>query len=578
MGDGQTPRHRTVTSIVSLMESIILFAPADHRRFNGNVQQFLANAIDPQKGTSLMTNSCWRGKFCSCKSEQMDVIVSLPVVLFFDTSMQDKSQCWTFPDTIQIEGESASGNKNKQYYDIVSRVFHSDDHFTAHVRGIRKTVWSYNDLNGRLIPLKLPYALTNLIGSKVSPVLAATTSGVFYRLRNGYVAQQAIQRRIWRRLREFKHIEIVSPPSPNENATCTLIKDGEELEVRDDVKARWRTKRTEAYVEYEVKSQPTADAIVMNGADNTNTDARHAADNATLTTSANSRPDDNEDENTGADTHHGVEKGITDVQVDDHAAVEHVTTLTPSEDKNPDTATQHEVATAISTVKDVDNAGIEQVTTQPQLPETVDDAGGNSRSWTYPEQLPWNAAQTVTQSILQTLEAIRKAKEASQASVPDDTHHVKARADVNSQAKETKRVWPSAPTFAPHPVNIFKDGSNIQGANADQTDSTHSSQSSIDRRKVSRARRPSSVHADDVPNNESRINCRCGFEGEVLDSRLEQPLIGCDTFYPSAPPCHNWSHVACQTDGWTSFMTENQRFTCPSCDPGFNLTRVDFKQ
>ena len=61
-----------------------------------------------------------------------------------------------------------------------------------------------------------------------------------------------------------------------------------------------------------------------------------------------------------------------------------------------------------------------------------------------------------------------------------------------------------------------------------------------------------------------RFCCRCGFEGSISESQLDQNVISCDAI-SSAQTCVYWSHEACQPDGWTAYMKANERFMCRWC-------------
>lgn len=75
-----------------------------------------------------------------------------------------------------------------------------------------------------------------------------------------------------------------------------------------------------------------------------------------------------------------------------------------------------------------------------------------------------------------------------------------------------------------------------------------------------------SLASSDVQSTQS-INffrCRCGFEEEIADWELDQHIIRCDSL--GGDDCARWSHAACQPDGWTHFITPEEKFYCPSCE------------
>ena len=225
-GDNHNQPHRIASITATQTTNFYELNPSDYATYNGNIQSFLKNMIDPMSLLNTKSKPCWRArsteKPCEGMRTVMKLTVSLPVVLILHInlpSVNDQQHVWNFNETITIEGDNDRGVIEKFHYDIVGRTYWDTNHFTACVSS-GFSCYEYNDMvdGGILRRMDHPKGATALLAGKHVPSKGVATCGVVYHLREGLKGQKAIQRRIQRRSQEFLRISIkqaseTAPPS-----------------------------------------------------------------------------------------------------------------------------------------------------------------------------------------------------------------------------------------------------------------------------------------------------------------------------------------------------------------------------
>lgn len=141
-------------------------------------------------------------ELCGGPRDQMELVISMPVILVFDT-VEDRENPlpWTFPRCIEVPGETASGVRKIVHYDIVARAIHNDNHFFAYVQYGMDYCYVYNDLDGGMLQRQSQRnSVDLLIAGKIEDGNGMKTNAVMYYLREGTTGQDLIARRIRRRL------------------------------------------------------------------------------------------------------------------------------------------------------------------------------------------------------------------------------------------------------------------------------------------------------------------------------------------------------------------------------------------
>lgn len=123
--------------------------------------------------------------------------------------------------------------------------------------------------------------------------------------------------------------------------------------------------------------------------------------------------------------------------------------------------------------------------------------------------------------------------------------------------KPVGKLWPFPP------VETDDAETDIISVHPDAVQEEGSTETVKIRKKLSK-RQSMSSSIDKSADTVNFFRCRCGFEGEVVDSDLDENVICCDSL--GMDECNRWSHVACQPDGWTAFLPPEGYFYCPVCE------------
>ena len=286
-GDEKTSSHRLISSKPYEMAFFDLDRTM-HYPCKGSPQAFLKRAINPRR-IAEGDWPCWRrtqdhGKsYCSGRHVSMELVVSLPAILVFQIFPphdSDVNHVWNFNKEIEIEGENEQGAEVKVHYDVVGRSYFGVRHFYGRVRSGRNC-YDFNDLNtgGKMTSLIHDNPIDFLLAGKQTPSDGKKTTSVVYYLREGIQGMKAIQRRIWRRLREHSEITVHSP-SGDVYPAVDSSREGEELvdgvmalqshPSRRDVDD-YQTLSTKALQQPEAAVEGTVAGLILHTGDNDET-------------------------------------------------------------------------------------------------------------------------------------------------------------------------------------------------------------------------------------------------------------------------------------------------------------------